>query len=151
MKDYSISHKQFVQLICFITRTQSFIIPDGLPLLEIMKRCANYCLQMRINKVDCSEPLFKDIDRIIKRYYPFGFKENRNAKLNRTQWETIAGISRNPRFTTNIFPSETKSVEKILFIRTLRACNKFLRSKHTECDKSELIESLEQIRILALG
>lgn len=149
MEANKLSDKQYDQLFSFTTKTRSYVFPESIPIIELMQKCGVYCLQPRFIGYDYSNNFIKSLNIMIKKYYPYGYKENKGF-YNGEQYNIIENMG-NIRFSLSIFPTKVKPIEKVIFIRTLRSCYKFLKSKYTEEDKIALIDSLEQIRILALN
>lgn len=146
METAELSTKQYVQVITFISRTRSYIYQYDFPLIELLKECVMQCSQHRFDGCDYTKSFIKNIDIVVGKYYPNGYKESRGQmKCSREQIRTLS-ILRAPRFIFSLFTPKYNPIEKIQFIRAIRACYKYISSKYEEKDKTLFVDTIESIR-----
>jgi len=123
-----LSGKQYYQLMNLSIKTQSFLCSDTVTFIELLNisNCTtnDLCLKRLINE-------FK-----IK-YYPNGHRENKRS-LNDEQGKLVAKYHK-PRFGRNII---YKEMEKIAFLRVVRACRDYLLSDMIEEDTNQLVNKI---------
>lgn len=150
MKTNVLTRKQHRQLIKFAVMTRSHSMPDKLPILELLDECICYCTQIRFSSCNYSESFTKRLTLFVGRYYPYGYRLNTGYYDSKQfnylyKLKTIRFV-----FSKSVFPPCEHTSEKMLVVRTLRACYKYIISEHTEEAKSLLIQKLETIRNMSI-
>ncbi|MDH6535752.1 hypothetical protein D0T51_11600 [Parabacteroides sp. 52] len=136
----ALSYKQYDQLINEARRVQSVLPYEEVTLLEFIK--------IAIEAADLPYGMegFKGkLDVFKKKYYPYGVK--RNKKLSAANWVTLRRCG-SPRYYIDSFPRPYNPVEKIAFVKTIRAYRDYFDAQMTEQAFGKLFEEIGDIRIL---
>jgi hypothetical protein len=80
------------------------------------------------------------VDKFKVKYYPKGYKENKNP-LNPEQKKMVFDLYR-PRFQPSYKPY--KDLERLAFLRVIRACREYLFSGMKEEDTKQLVQKIVQ-------
>lgn len=148
METKSLSYKQSIQFFNFTQRTASHIHRDKSPLIELMNLACVYCTRIRLmDDTKYRQSLEVELYNFGAKYYPFGFKPNRNnIEYNISVMSTMNKVRNSyPRFTAGFTPRDYKPIEKIAFIMSLRACYKYITG---EISRDKFIDKLDGIRVI---
>lgn len=146
MRAERLTIKQYLQVLRFINKTRSYIYQNDFPIIELLKECIMQCSQHKFDGCDYTKSFIKNIDIVVGKYYPNGYKESRGQmKCSREQIQTLS-ILRAPRFIFSLFTPKYNPIEKLQFVKAIRACYKYISSKYEEKDKTLFVDTIESIR-----
>ena len=124
-----LSDKQYYQLMNLSERTQSFLCSDTATFIELLNIAGSssndLCIKRQINEYK-------------QKYFPYGFRENKN-EFNWTQLAMVRK-KKNPIFGSRSFTY--KEIEKVAFIRVVRACRDYMLSAMNEDDTNQLVNKI---------
>ena len=142
-----LSGDQWCQLLSFTRRTQPYLPFKDLAFVELIDICALYCNRVWWNENGPVDSLKRDLQKFKQKYYPYGFKIN-NKSLDSGQYKILYRL-RSPRFRmAGGFPDPYNPMEKIAFVKTQRACYRWLTSLESEQSTDEFINKLGIIAML---
>ena len=134
MNKLELNDKQFLQLRNLCMEFQPFIPFESTIFLKFITMIRKYCITNGYSAV-CTEyhdrvekNLPKEIETFKTKYYFTGVKPN-HQKI--TSQQTIELMNYTPRIYMSMFTKcdKYRPIEKVLFIKLVRACRDFLRAK----------------------
>lgn len=141
-----LSGDQYCQLIRFARATQPYLPFKEIAFIELIKICALFSSRFWWNEGGPVDSLKKDLQKFKQIYYPYGFKINKNI-LSSEQYGMMYRL-RNPRFKVLCLPEAYDPIEKIAFVKTQRACYKWLTSLDNEQNTDAFIDRIKMIATL---
>ncbi len=147
-----LSISQYVQLLNLCKEFQPYMPFDELAFLELVSAARIYCDKSDYGYYSDKELRFQNllIDNLIakikSKYYFNGIKSNKN-ELNRNHCRIINNyIPRVKTATLGINDIRTyKPIEKVLFVKLVRACRDFMRAKMGKDAEPAFFEKLNVI------
>lgn len=140
-----LSIKQWGQLLTFCMKTQPFLPFSENAFLEILQKAIDFACIYRFNP-HVENRFRKELDELILRFYPNGYKGG--GSLTNNQVNSIAKI-KNPRYQMSVgFPRPYNPIEKVAFVKTQRACYRWLTSQNDPNCSDELIDALIKIGLM---
>ena len=137
-----LTSKQFWQVYSIAEETQSYLPFKEVSVFKMTDIVARYC--------NCCLPDIKDLkENLLKfrnKYYSIGFKPNKYLSDDQ---RTQVLAYRKPRFILGInLYKPANPIEKIAFIRALRACRDYIRSGFSDDAFNVLVKKLDNITLL---
>ncbi len=148
-EEYGITYKQLTQLISLCREFQPFMPFEELAFLDLVSASKIFCDAGVYGAFDNKERRFKElligkyVTEIKSKYYFNGFKRN-NRPLSRDQTKKIVNYSTRVRATVFGYNDMRtyKPIEDVLFVKIVRACRDFMRSKMSKEAEAIFFEKL---------
>lgn len=142
-KGQRITDKQWYQLISFCRKTQPYLPFKETAFLVLMQKTVDFCII--VPTYSGHEDRFReDLKKFMSQYYPYGYK-NSNKSLSDDVYKNLLRLS-TPRFQSNYgFPTPYNPIEKICFVKTQRACFKWLTGDRSDDSTQQFIECIKTI------
>jgi hypothetical protein len=135
--------KQFFQLHSIARETQSFLPHDEVSIIEMIKIAGLYCTSLNRD----TKWLKEKIEMLKSKHYLNGFKSNKSF-LPDNHFRKVMECSK-PRFVAGLGAYKpAREIEKVAFVKSLRACRDYIRSNFTENAFSVFVERLDNIRLI---
>lgn len=148
-KGQPLEDKQRWQLVHFCEKTQPFLPFAEVVFLDLLQKAIDFSCICRSNpysKEEYKSEFREKLAEFIVRFYPNGYKGG--GSLTNNMLISIAKI-KSPRYQMSVgFPSPYNPIEKVAFVKTQRACYKWLTSQNDPNCIDELIDALIKIGLM---
>lgn len=139
---------QFIQLLKLCGEFQPHVPFEDVIFLEVVTAARNYCDSSRYGFREgydrFEKLLMKDLNKIKAKYYFNGIKPNK-TDLTRRQREYIKKYIPRVRIPTFGALDGYRPVEKVLFLKIVRACRDFVRAKMSKEAEQVFYEKLNVV------
>lgn len=138
----ALTTEQYMQLINVAEKMQSYLPFETVTLIDFI-----YSAIDCFSNSYCKEDYFREKIEIFKqKYYPYGIKPNKRS-LTEYQYNILEKWRR-PRYKYVLPAGSYKAIEKVAFLKTLRAYRDCFNDGMTKYAVDELVEKLKEVRIM---